>query len=1390
MPVTPPTLDDRALKDILEQLQSLAVVAVPEWKPPPDGDAGTMLQRLYARLMELALERLNQVPEKNLPAFLDTMGVSLLPASPARVPLTFALTPGAGPTLVPHGTPAGTKPSSRQPAVIFETDDDLTVIPARLTMGFTIDPQWDRYMDVTPALSGESLYGFTPFVGTKPNRHALYLGAQQTFLLSQPSRLRLIFGLTGGLNASSFIEFIQSLRWEYRSGGQWLSVPIPPFVWTASQSSTVLFLQFDHVSALEDQTLAGGGLDKPLSARWIRATLPAPIGEFSLAPKFRFSLVGADVQTAILPDDGYANRHPPSGSLGEHIDFQAYKAIQPFGNGALNKEFWLACPEGLEGYEELEIWFELATPGIPVGALIRWEHWKKPSPNDPAVWDSDISVQDTTGGLSQNGFVRLRQLQTFAQQDKPAPDVALGRWIRARIFQGSYSQPPVLRSVHFQRAGLPDKAFVNTAPADISKGVFPFGEKPKRHDTFYIASEEAFSKSTVQVTLYVRLSDSVFPPTGPGIGNPIVVWEYPSVKGWQAIPNVSDTTSNLTNKSGVVQFFLPSDRIPSDVNGQVGHWIRARLVSGNYGVEARFTPVNAQDPSQGFIQQANTGVFTPPLINSLRTAYRAVGLVQTVAENAFALTVIRAQPGGAVPAVFRAAEEPEPTFYLGFDAAFPEKPVSLYIATPPRAAAGSVIRDVRAAPPASPPRGPLHWEYFNGTKWRDLIVFDQTNSLTESGTVQFLTPTDIAPSAKFDATPRYWIRARSPKHDPPDTQRVLGIFLNTVPATQALTVAGETLGSSNGQPNQTFRLTQTPVLPGQQILVREPEPPSDKEREEIEQQEGTDAITQRINPTTGEKETWVRWHEMPNFLQSDAHSRHYTLDHIRGVLTFGAMIPPRGTNNITATYRAGGGAAGNAPKGAVAQIKSPVAGLAKVTNPVAAGGGAATETAAMVRERGPQTLRHRDRAVAAADLEWLARQAAGTSVARARCLPNINRHLRFEPGWATLIIVPQGTDAKLSPNSELIRQVEDALEARAVVGLTKQIPTRLNVVGPGYLQVVVAAQIVPRDIDEAEQVKQRALAALTSFFHPLTGGPKGTGWIFGRDVYVSEVCKVLEDVPGVSHVTTCELIAHIAQHRLALTAAFAATLGLPEDSAVVTANRAKAARLAEPVLMGATVERIAIKGFKEGDRITKARDLIVSAPSNFKTVQVQSFNSDAVGFPRGCIVSTFDGARRTRLAAGIPRDKTGLTQITVEDASFAAQLKSGDVLTVFYPFPMTIQSVELETIDVSGNATPVQTLGVEPYETDVAFPAGSILTTLDNVARMPLAVSGPAGRSVTSLSVLDFAPNESLVIARRDGLFQTPLLTIKAVQPVTDIVYLDDNFLVYSGSHQIVMVAE
>ncbi len=991
-----------------------------------------------------------------------------------------------------------------------------------------------------------------------------------------------------------------------------------------------------------------------------------------------------------------------------------------------------------------------------------------------------------------------------------------GYWVRARLAV-DYRMAPKIQTIRLIPALDPEsqadelppperplKGFTNQDPIQLQSSFFPLGKSPTVSDIFYMSEPEGgfpmyppndnrYALIYIDIQLDEDRSDAI-PPTQ-------LYWEYLGASGWAELPNVTDTTEALLT-TGKVSFTLP-ETVRGEVNGQENAWIRARVTDNGYGREAEFLPVHAKDATQGFELRSKTGIVVAPVVQSHHIDYSLERPPTVLTQNGFFYHDRTAENTGDdswMPFVSvqdlrpEHQSEPMPAMYLGLDNALPEQPVTLYVVVTPRAISGHVIHDTEAISNPSTELAPLQWAYFNGHTWRELSVIDGSQDGTESGPVTFLTPIDIAPLARFDLTPRYWIRAQSATNDPFDTQRWLGVFLNTVPALQAETVSEEVLGSGSGLPTQSFQLSRQPVLSGQEIWVREPEPPSQAERADIEAAQGADAVITRRDDQDNAV-TWVKWREAPNFLATNPRSRAYTIDRTHGRITFGngrhGLIPPRGTDNIRATYRTGGGVAGNAVPGAISKLQSTIAGVSTVSNPVAAAGGAPLETVVQVAERGPQTLRHRQRAVTSSDIEWLARQAAGTSVARAQCLPNINRDLRFEPGWITLIIVPQEIHTKKpEPSAELIRLVEDDLAQRAFAGLTQQSRARINVTGPGYVQVSVRAEIVPLKIGEAQAVKQRVLTALDAFFQPLTGGPRQSGWPFGRDVYDSELCQLLESLDGVSYVKHLELIPDAAQHRLVFATGAQTSQALPAESRVQTSDARKVAVLAEPLGPNAALDHavVNIKGFKESNRITRIQDMTVTQRPDQGGSQTQ-IAITLVGpfdmlYPRGSMLMTQDGRMVTHLRTSLYPSEAEWLNVTieVEDEAFVNNLQADDVLTVFYPFPMTITSIRTE-----GDT---QILSIHPYELPVAFPAGSLIATLDNRVRLPLHTAIEAPSTVTALTLENWEANDTVILTRRDRHDQPAEVTVQHVQPTVKIVYIDDNFLVYPGVHRIYLISE
>lgn len=170
-------------------------------------------------------------------------------------------------------------------------------------------------------------------------------------------------------------------------------------------------------------------------------------------------------------------------------------------------------------------------------------------------------------------------------------------------------------------------------------------------------------------------------------------------------------------------------------------------------------------------------------------------------------------------------------------------------------------------------------------------------------------------------------------------------------------------------------------------------------------------------------------------------------------------------------------------------------------------------------------LRQTDRAVTAADYESLARAADPVNVLRAHCIPERNLELtdpvqrsERQPGHVSVVVV-------LSPNPDPHATLDD--EANRVKALLttvsaylderRLLTARVHVVTRRLVPVRVRATLRLLPDWKEDQVKQPAIDALTRFLDPIVGRD-GTGWPFGRNVYVSEIYRLLDTVPGVDFV--------------------------------------------------------------------------------------------------------------------------------------------------------------------------------------------------------------------------------------------------------------------------------
>jgi len=374
----------------------------------------------------------------------------------------------------------------------------------------------------------------------------------------------------------------------------------------------------------------------------------------------------------------------------------------------------------------------------------------------------------------------------------------------------------------------------------------------------------------------------------------------------------------------------------------------------------------------------------------------------------------------------------------------------------------------------------LKWEYQDmDGQWKGLTVNDETFNFTSSGIISF----DIPPN-------QLQIRCRVDEEGYEIPPRIEEIRLNTVKALHREQIKGEDgkgeeLGSSNWQPNQLFYLPKPPAL---------------------------DKKTQIF--TNDNENNKLEWFEVTDFDASKEDDLHFVLDPTKGEILFGdgvnGMIPPL-EHKISAIYIHGDGEKGNLAAGQINQIQDDNLTNLEVVNERPATGGLEKELIEDAIIRVKRDLMVPYQAVTSPDYEYLTINTPGLRVARAKAVPDKTANL------VKVLVIPESPLTKPLASEGFLKTVCRHLDKHRLI------TTQINVENPEYVEVAVCASLKPLPGYDYEALKERAADKLSRFLNPLVGWTDGKGWPFGRDVHVSEIYEVLDDVDGVDCVSEVAL---------------------------------------------------------------------------------------------------------------------------------------------------------------------------------------------------------------------------------------------------------------------------
>ena len=430
-----------------------------------------------------------------------------------------------------------------------------------------------------------------------------------------------------------------------------------------------------------------------------------------------------------------------------------------------------------------------------------------------------------------------------------------------------------------------------------------------------------------------------------------------------------------------------------------------------------------------------------------------------------------------------------------------------------------LVRPVLKSGAVLPPPATLAWEYWNGGAWAAInLDSDGTRAFTQDGHILFPGPGSHLQPKQIGSvtTPFYWIRSRVVSSSYEMPPKLAAIRTNTIQATQALTLTDEVLGGSEGTPNQTFTLVNTPV-----VVLDSPET--------VKNPDGTRVRVTSLRLEVDEGSGFMVWKQVDDFFASKKDDRVYTLNTNTGLVTFGdgehGQIPAAfAAGNIVArSYRSGGGSQGNVGANTITQIQTAVESVNTVTNNGPATGGTDEETVADAKVRASRALKSNERAVTGEDFASLATNAPGANVRRALALPLY--HPDFPdgqiPGVVTVVVVPNSLDPNPTPNQTTLQAVCTYLDQHRL--LTSEV----YVAGPVYRKVKVSVQLVVDPGMDLASVKNDVQGMLTTFFHPLTGGSDGTGWPFGGTIYYSDVYRSIFAIDGVLRIQDNQLLIYL-----------------------------------------------------------------------------------------------------------------------------------------------------------------------------------------------------------------------------------------------------------------------
>lgn len=640
----------------------------------------------------------------------------------------------------------------------------------------------------------------------------------------------------------------------------------------------------------------------------------------------------------------------------------------------------------------------------------------------------------------------------------------------------------------------------------------PFGRKMGIYQEVVFGSREVLSKTGARVHLKFRLEFEKYPLETNSvhkinwkwrmkesdfekepeyeisIGE--VLWEYYTVNGWSRLfrdgsyKDLFSFQGRYSPRFMDMEFRVPEDIARTVINSVSTYYIRARILSMNNEYKSNgyyITPIVSETTFDFAYEEPD---IAPQYLidrHSLEAGLRngrgtfqgnGLGEKDTVGEDRLYFV--------------KRMDVEHRALYLGFGRAPVGGPIKILFQL--KKTAGEIPY-------------PLKWEYYSEHGFKELNVTDETENFRKTGIVTLTGRNDFR-RQKYFGKELYWIRIMD-IHDyyeeaGREYPHIIGIFINAARARACRSHESQRFRISRYEINHILTLAKGEIL-SMELWIDE-----------------SNSI---------EEEKWVLWKEVPDFLDSAAGDRHYTVDAYLGIVTFGdgihGKVPTSSErNNVRVEYRTGGGAYTNVGKHRINKLERSMGFINRVTNPLDFMGGCDREKQPEAMERTAAGIKHRNQAVTLRDYEEIAVECSG-AVQRAVCFPHKDETGDRKEGMLTLCVIQKDYEKGYLNFEEVKRTLLDCLKEKMSRTVVNE--EGLRIVEPVLLKIGVDIRACTESFDSVFEVKEQILERLQQFLHPLHGNVHGRGFEIGEIPDMVRIKNTVASIPGITGIPYLEL---------------------------------------------------------------------------------------------------------------------------------------------------------------------------------------------------------------------------------------------------------------------------